>query len=210
MHDGPRRRPRTLARTLPFILLALASVAGCRGGLGGGGRLTAESLGPGRAALDVPVTCAVHRSPDAVTTFAVLTDQDEDAIVADTWTDGQVLEVEVLWRPRAGATPMDATATNVRLRHVVRAQGRTGVYEGAGFAMPGSDPGADRLKLDLRDSTLRLTHADPGFRDLLTPARITGGIGARRDDDATGRLERAIDRLVADVPRVADPGRTDD
>ena len=109
------------------------------------------------------------------------------------------MHLELLWVPRAGATPMDSSATNVTIRHIVMSGGEVGVYGGAGFAIPGSDPGAARLRISVRDTTLRLLDSTDGFKDPLSPTRVVGSFTAKLDPVKSLKLRHAMSQLVTNA-----------
>ncbi len=114
-------------------------------------------------------------------------------------TEGQVLHIELLWEPKPGATPMDSSATNASIRHIVIAGGEVGVYGGAGFASPRGKPGKPRLTISLRDASLTLLEASAGFTDLLSPARLTGRFTAVHDPRKSRELHYAVSQIVTNA-----------
>lgn len=111
----------------------------------------------------------------------------------------QAVTVRMFWNPRPGRTPMDKTATNATIHYIIfptEDRKQVGIYSGAGFLHPKGTPGDLELKLKVWDSTLRLTDASPGFKDLLGPANLKGTITLKQDDVA---LERAIRQLNATI-----------
>ena len=96
---------------------------------------------------------------------------------------------------------MDASATNLTIRHLVAAGPVVGLYGGAGYGRPDGEPGGERFSLRIADSTLRLLAASEGFEDLLSPARLTGRVSATLDAESVARV-RALVRSLA-------PGRDD-
>jgi hypothetical protein len=113
--------------------------------------------------------------------------------------DGQALHVQLLWQPKPGSTPLDESATNISISHVIVSSGEIGVYAGGGFAIPRGEPGDDRLSLALRDASIELSDSTDGFVDLLSPARMTGSVTATLDDSAALALRYAISQLVTDA-----------
>jgi len=120
--------------------------------------------------------------------------------------------VRVMWRPRAGATPLARTATNAAVRHLVFAgpgdggdaagglgarpteeppAESLGVFAGAGFAGLGGDPAGGVLDLALREADLRLTDCSAGYTHPLRRAALTARVRAQRDDGAVSRWLKA-------------------
>lgn len=211
---------RTLRSLLrPALLLLTLIAAGCSGGGGGGPTLLqVESVIPidetgTFTRLDCTFTTVVYAyQPDGDTSFW-LTDvpierlrriaRQGRADRAD--LEGMVIHVELLWPPKAGATPMDSSATNVSIRHVMLVDGEVGIYAGAGFARPKGKPKAGSpVTMLLKDSTVRYAEGTDGFRDLLTPARLHGTFVAVDDPETARLLQHLFSQIVSDalgVPR---------
>jgi hypothetical protein len=106
----------------------------------------------------------------------------------------------LLWVPKAGDTPMDPSATNASIRHIIISNGQVGIYGGAGFALPSENPAnRDTVTFTLRDASLALQEATPGFVDLLTPSQMTGTFSVTRDDKRARQLYFAASQLVTNA-----------
>ncbi len=193
----PVRRPGARAA---FLAIVMAAVAGCAGsGHGSAGSVRSESLRADAVVLGASYLTVVYaHDPEEDTTF-LLTDMAIEDLLAGTVVDGQVLHIDLLWEPKAGATPMDIDATNASVRHVVISGGEVGVYGGAGFVVPRGSPGSDTLTVALRDATVRLLDSTGGFLDPLSPARLTGTFTARHDPELALRISRAISQIVTNA-----------
>lgn len=122
----------------------------------------------------------------------------------------QAATIRMFWRPRAGSTPLTATATNASIQYIIftpsdpepastAATDRlVGVYSGAGFFFPTSHPGDNRLRGELWQAHMRLADASPGFNDLLGQAVLTGEVAAVRDDAAVARLLHQLNTRVTE------------
>lgn len=129
---------------------------------------------------------------------------------------GNIVYIHVFLIPSAGMTPIENSACNVTVRHLILAgsvqakagePGATsstvstvaaiGLYGGAGFMTTGSDPGDDTFTGTIHDSSLRLSRATPGFVDRLGPASMSGKFTAVRDD----RLARMIAARFEQISR---------
>lgn len=106
--------------------------------------------------------------------------------------DGHVLHIELLWIPKAGATPVEATATNISITSIIFSGDEVGVYGGAGFAVPSGRIGEGRMSLAVLDASLVLIDATSGFIDLLSPARLVGTVAADFDAARARRLRFAV------------------
>lgn len=161
--------------------------------------MNSRSLGGDPVVLDFAHDTVVYtHDPDGDTSF-FLTNIPVARILDGTAESGQILHIDLLWMPKAGATPMDPTATNSSVRHVVVADGEVGVYGGAGFALPAGKLGRARATIELRDTSVRLLDATDGFTDPLTPARITGTFTADLDPRTARRLHRAMSQFVTNA-----------
>jgi hypothetical protein len=188
-----RRLPRLL---LPLLLLLLP--CGCSGG-SAAGSLRSESLGDDPIVLGAQYVVAVYaQDADGEASF-FLADVPVDDLLAGTFEAGQVMHIELLWRPKAGATPMDSSATNASIRHIIMSGDEVGVYGGAGFAMPQGQPGEKKMRISLRDATVRLLEATDGFADPLSPARVTGNFTAVLDPQTARKLHWAISQIVTNA-----------
>jgi hypothetical protein len=114
----------------------------------------------------------------------------------------QAVTVHMFWTPRAGRTPIDPTATNATIHYVIFAgdhEKQAGVYSGAGFVFPHSQPGGNSFSADIWQSTLRLTDATAGFKDLLGPADLQGSITVKHDDVAMEKMLRLLNIKLHDT-----------
>jgi hypothetical protein len=110
-------------------------------------------------------------------------------------TATQAMSIRMFWRPRAGRTPIDPTATNATIHYVIFTgkQGeRVGIYSGAGFVYPDGALGGDTLRGGVWQATLSLSDHSEGFDDLLGEAILKGRFRAKRDDVA---LDLALRKL---------------
>lgn len=154
----------------------------------------AESGVGGAVKLTGDFSTAYYSYTDANTVTFVLLDGPEDSPT-------QAAVVRLFWRPRAGRTPLEPTATNVTIQYLVFAgrgnasgDGQVGVYTGAGFLMPSEKPGATKLSADFWNATLQLDTRTDLFRDLLGQATLTGSFTAKRDEAKVNALLRQLGR----------------
>jgi hypothetical protein len=179
-----------LAISLPAILLQGA----CTSGAGG----TVEAVGSGDAAVRLAseFTSGTYAVEPAATTV-VFSDVPYEQLAAGTARNGRFLHIEVLWRPRAGKTPIETSSTNLTIRFVVISDGEVGVYVGGGFAwVEGGREKDDELSLEITGSSISLIDKTPGFVDLLSPASLVGELGALRNADNARATRRAASQFV--------------
>ncbi len=159
--------------------------------------LRAESLGSEPVVLDGEYRTAFY-AVQTETSF-IGTDVPIEDLLSGNLTEGVVVHIELLWLPKAGATPMEESATNVSVRYIVVAGGEVGVYGGAGFAFVSGRPGKGKVTIRLRDASLTLLNSTEGFVDLLSPGRLSGQITAGFDELRARQMRFAISQLVTDA-----------
>ena len=174
-----------------MVVLALAGCAIEPGGL-------VEAVGSGDTAVRLPseFTSGTFSVEPAATTV-VFSDIPYEELADGTAKDGRFLHIEVLWRPRAGRTPIETSSTNLSIRFVVVSNGEVGVYVGGGFAwVKGGREGDGALGLEIIGSSISLIDKTPGFVDLLSPASLLGELGALRNAENARATRRAASQFV--------------
>lgn len=147
-----------------------------------------------------------YDAPDAVT--IVLIEGPED-------NPTQAATVRMMWRPRAGKTPITGDATNATIQYIVFANRRTaegffrevGVYSGAGFLYLDSEPGDSRLNASLWQADLVLADRSDRFKDLLGQSSLRGSFTAERNGDKVNQLIQGLNLSVSErlgYPRLVD------
>ncbi len=186
-------------------LLWLPGLTGCAGigltgsGAPGSGQVVSEARST-RLELRLPERAAVVQ--DRNTADVYLTDLSPatlDRIGAGDLgpeVSGTLLHIRIFLNPKPGRTPIEDTAASATARLIVVARGQVGVYDAAGFLMPGNSLRKGHASGTLRNAPTRLSRATPGFTDLLGSARMEVGFGARADDEAADRIARAIRTLA--------------
>ena len=169
-------------------LVLLCAVAGCGGRSGSGTSLSVVSLDETPVRLASDFQTAIYRSRDANTATVLLSNLSLDDLLAGRLADGQVICLDMHWRPKAGSTPVDRTATNCTVRQVIFAGEALGVYDGAGFLAPSSKIGDRTFAGSLSGATIRLIRSSDGFADRLGRAEVSGTLSARRDDAAVNQI----------------------
>ncbi len=123
----------------------------------------------------------------------------------------RVAILSMFWRPRAGSTPVDRTATNTVIRYIAAGppagpgeaadprDAGLGVYAGAGFMRIYSDPAGVDLSATLFDGDLRLTDAFEGFTDSLGRTALAGSFTARRDDAQVTTILRRLTLRISEA-----------
>lgn len=215
------RHPARLAPLLPAVLAITfaGTLAGCsifQPDVGGSVEVTnierTKSMAPTFAT-------AAYRTIDENTADIYLSDLPQDRLSdpRDPLTDvkGSFFHVRIFLVPSPGSTPIDATACNVTVRHLVLAgPARTlraatdapalGLYAGGGFLMPDADIGDATFGGRLEQVSHRLVREGPGFTDLLGPGLLTGRFAAARNDAVARALAARFDQLVNLLPPSTD------
>ncbi len=198
-----RQLQRIVCALAPGLAMAvILALAGCGAGTrlmpwsgATGGSLRVESLGDERVVLPGRFESAVYADRGIETSFLIC-DRPISEFLQGGVESGRVIHVELLWSPKAGATPIEDSATNASIRYIIFSAGEVGIYAGAGFARLKGTPGDEVFGLAIQDASLKLIDSTPGFNDLLTPARLTGSFGARLDNHQTTQLHRAVSQRV--------------
>ena len=181
-------------RTAAACCLVVLALAGCSIEPGG----LVEAVGSGDTAVRLPseFTSGTFSVEPAATTV-VFSDIPYEDLANGTAKDGRFLHIEVLWRPRAGRTPIETSSTNLSIRFVVVSNGEVGVYVGGGFAwVKGGRDGDGALGLEIIGSSISLIDKTPGFVDLLSPASLLGELGALRNAENARATRRAASQFV--------------
>lgn len=167
------------------LVLTLGLLSGCHTA----GRLAVASETRTGVVLHGDFTTAYYGYDDRNTLHVVLLEGPADHPT-------QAVHLRMYWYPRAGRTPVDPRATNAAVSYVVFTGTGAGVYRGAGFLFPDTYPGKASFTGDLQDSALRLLDASGNFVDRLGRARATGQFTATRDDAATLRIVREVEKQL--------------
>jgi hypothetical protein len=188
-----------------FAALSGPALTGCAGiGLSGSG-----SPGSGQVVSEAESTRLELRLPDRAavvqdrnTADVYLTDLSPATLDRITAGDlgpevsGTLLHIRIFLNPKPGRTPIADTAASATARLIVVARGQVGVYDAAGFLMPGNSLRKGYASGTLRNAPTRLSRATPGFTDLLGSARMEVGFGARANDETADRIASAIRTLA--------------
>lgn len=203
------RATRTL---LAAATLAAASLlASCAGfGVGGvSGSSTTRSAN--NLVFNVEYPIRVSQATDKNTADIYLTDLTDDelsAIFAEPrdWSGitGTLTHVHIFIAPEPGKTPIESTAASATIRTIVIAQGEIGVYDGAGFLLPGGSMTKGRVAARVRNAPLRLTRRTPGFADPLVTPEMDLSFSVREDTQAASELDDRVEALSAAASPVRD------
>ncbi|MEM8783360.1 MAG: hypothetical protein AAGE65_10970 [Planctomycetota bacterium] len=179
------------------------------------GQLEADAGSASPVALRGDFGTAYYRHADDNTVTFVLLEGPEAE-------PSQAAIVRMFWRPRAGRTPLEGSATNCTITYLVfaddpdddrRNPGQLGLYSGAGFLHLAAKPGPANLSASMWDASLALETRSDRFVDLLGEATLTGSFRARHDPGKVGALLAALNERVyrrLGFPRVVAVPSSDD
>ncbi len=179
-------------------MAALWALGACAG-RGPGGSARATSLGNEPVVLSSKYVTAVYADHQSTETSFYLSDVPLSQLLTGEVVEGQVLQIDLFWIPKAGDTPMDRSATNASIRYVMFSGGEVGIYGGAGFVLLRGKRGRPTVRLSLRDASLTLLKSTDGFVDLLSPARLTGSFTAAHDERQVREIRIAVSRMIAEA-----------
>ena len=204
-HANSRRTARNtiVASAAASMVLSLAGCNALRGGGGSGGTSTIISDTTG-SVYETNLRTRVYTYHDDNTADIYLTDLTDAQLTAFFQTNadwsqisGTIVHVHLFLDPRPGKTPIEPTAANASIRYGIISNGQIGIYDGAGFMLPGQKPGNKSISGTFQAAPLRLSRATPGFADPLTPARLDLSFDAKLDVAASPELQARLDALAS-------------
>lgn len=109
----------------------------------------------------------------------------------------QAVTIRLFWKPRAGRTPIQSSATNATIHYIIfPGSDAVGIYAGAGFVFPTNKVGSNTLTASLWDASLSFADGTVTFEDLLGKAAMEGKFKARRNDADLERAMRSINAAI--------------
>ncbi|HVZ94488.1 MAG TPA: hypothetical protein VG797_08255 [Phycisphaerales bacterium] len=203
----PQHRVRFAHRLLRAGAIALGSAMLAAGGCGiVTTPLRVHSVENG-AYLEPHWATAVFRSPDRETVEVFLSDLPAEQLLhamesGTSEAAGSVLAINLFMRPKAGQTPIDATACNTTLTYLVFTGTGAGFYGGGGFVQPtglfasANSEGAE-FSASITGGTLKFIRSRGGFSDQLASAELSGSIRAARDEDLAHEISARLAVLLS-------------
>ena len=156
--------------------------------------LEIHSMGLNRVVLQPNCTTIVCTKGFANEGDVWMTDIPMDDLIQGTFTDGQIIHLQVLWTPVAGKTPLASTSTNLSIEHVIVSDGEVGIYGGGGYCWMSGSPEIG-MRLSIEDATIAILDNSPGFSDLLTPATMNGRVRSIPDQQTARQIATAVELL---------------
>ena len=196
--------PRLISATLTLsLLLPLTGCNAIRGGGGSGGSSTIIS-DANEKIFKTSFPTKAYTFHDDNTADIYLTDLSNTELTAffapdADWTtiSGTLVQIHLFLDPKPGKTPIEHTAATASIRYAIIAQGEIGIYDGAGFMLPGAKPGNDAIGGNIQSAPLRLTRKTSQFEDLFGAAKINLNFNAKINDPAAAELRARLDALAA-------------
>jgi hypothetical protein len=192
-----------------WTLLALVCCTLFTLGCTTGGRVTLRSAADPERVVAPQLRTAVFRraGPNTVDVYLTnLSRRDLDPLADLSIVSGHIVHMHMFLAPSPGKTPIATTATNTTVRHLIVSRGVVGVYEGAGFLLPGFSAGAEEFRGALRSASLRLLRADPGFADPLGAAEFSATMHAAEDPAKAELIARRLEQEVGRLPTIRPAG----
>ena len=185
----------TLRTLLPVMILMAFGVSCAPTSPEGSLALTSRTARPVR--LDAGFSHGAYAVDPAGVSIIMSTVPLEDLQSGD-FEDAQLVDIQVMWEPRAGRTPVSRDSTNLIIRYVVLVGDQVGIYGGGGFGWPTGTPGKTGFGLDITGSSLALVDSTDEFRDLLSPATLLGTVGGPLDAALTVKMRDTLSQIVTD------------
>jgi hypothetical protein len=179
-----------------------------------GGVLTV-SAADGSKTFAPGLTTGAYIAADSDTADVYLSDLPPERFTnrADTLAGatGNIVHIHIFLVPDAGSTPIDDTACNFTVRHLVLSGGTPqapvlGLYAGGGFLIPSGTFGAiesfgsGRISGTVSAASQRLSRSTAGFIDLLGTARLSGSFNAQDDESLAKALSGKFEALLSMLP----------
>jgi len=179
-----------------LFAVALAALTGCEGSgvfnmIGHDMRIESAEVGSD-AAMSGRFNTVYYSYDDPDTLDVVMIAGPEDQ-------PDQAVHIQMYWRPQAGLTPLDESATNAVVRYTIFGDGQAALYGGGGMLRPGSKPGEERSRASLANASLRLMDGEATAEGPVGDNAVAAGaFTATRDDLRTAELVRSIERRLKD------------
>jgi len=172
---------------LPFLFLSACSSGGF---FSSSSSLEVHSMGLERAIVRTDCTTIVCSEGFANEGDIWMTDIPMDQLVAGDFETGEIIHLQLLWKPVAGKTPLASTSTNLTIYYYIISNGVVGVYGGGGYCWPSGTP-TKGMSLLIEEANLILQKNNAGFTDFLSPASMTGRVTSIPDSKTARQIYNA-------------------
>ncbi|MBL4808599.1 MAG: hypothetical protein JKY43_00890 [Phycisphaerales bacterium] len=200
MNPQKRQLIALTAATLAPLLLTACSTIGLTGG-SSGSSITKDSQG---LTFSTKYPTRAYQFTDKNTADIYLTDLSDDELAAfftksQDWSQisGTIAQIHLFLNPKPGSTPIEPTAASASIRWIVIANGQIGIYDGAGFLLPGRQVAKGHISGSIRNAPLRLTRKTPGFADPLITPEINIKFATKLDEQTAIELASRVQALAA-------------
>ncbi len=199
---NPRKRQLIAITTtaLAPLLLTACSTIGLTGG-SSGSSTTTDSEG---LTFSAHYPTRAYQFADKNTADVYLTDLSDDELSAfftdsQDWSQitGTIAQIHLFLNPKPGRTPIEPTAASASVRWIVITNGEIGIYDGAGFMLPGRQVAKGHISGSIRNAPLRLTRKTPGFSDPLITPEINIKFATKLDEQSAIELASRVQALAA-------------
>ncbi|MGJ8636513.1 MAG: hypothetical protein ACSHX5_06685 [Phycisphaerales bacterium] len=205
-----KRTLLTLAAIIPMtacpLLLTACSSIGLTGSSGSSTTRDAQGL-----TFSADYHTRAYQFDDKNTADVYLTDLSDDELSAfftpsQDWSQitGTIAQVHLFLKPKPGRTPIEPTAASAAIRWIVITQGEIGVYDGAGFMLPGGNITKDSISGSIQKAPLRLTRKTPRFSDPLITPELDIKFATKLDVQSASELASRVEALAARADPVSD------
>jgi len=200
MNPCTRKMITIIALPLAPLLLTACSTIGLTGG-SSGSSTTTDSEG---LTFDAKYPTRAYQFADKNTADVYLTDLSDDELSAfftesRDWSQisGTIAQIHLFLNPKPGRTPIEPTAASASVRWIVITNGEIGIYDGAGFMLPGRRVAKGYISGSIRNAPLRLTRKTPGFSDPLITPEIDIKFATKLDEQSAIELASRVQALAA-------------
>jgi hypothetical protein len=194
------------------IAAALVASGGCSILRGTPGGVLTLSGADGSHTFAPDYSTAAYRSVDADTFDVFLSDIPRERLANPNdllaGASGNLVHVHIFLTPDAGNTPIDSTACNFTVRHLVLAGGTAdapvmGLYAGGGFVATAPSLMGGSINGAVSAASERLCRSTPAFKDLLGSATLSGRFAASEDEHLADAMSGKLEMLVSRLPALA-------
>ncbi len=206
------RRPSRWGLTAAALACATLSACGALRGRGGSGGSSSIFSDASEVVLRASLPTKAYTFHDDNTADIYLTDLTDAELTAffapsADWSriEGTLVQVHLFLDPKPGKTPIEPTAVTASIRYAIITAGQIGIYDGAGFMLPGRKPGRSSIDASISAAPMRLTRATEGFNDLFGAAKLDISFEAPLDERAAPELGARVDALAAAARPIREP-----
>ena len=200
--NHPKRALYASTALLPLMLTSILGGCSSIGFTGSSGSSTTIDAQGRTFSTSYPIRA--YQFDDKNTADVYLTDLSDDELSAfftesRDWSQitGTIARVHLFLQPKPGRTPIEPTAASAAIRWIIISSGEIGVYDGAGFMIPGGRIAKGSISGSIRNAPLRLTRKTPGFADPLITPELDIKFATKLDEQSADELAARTEALAA-------------